>query len=447
MSNKIAGFVFFFVSACATLLAQQSDNSPFSRFGIGEMTDGNFMHSRLMGGLGASYLDGYHINTVNPASLATLNSTAFDVGVFGKYTQLGDSRNTSSFWSGNLDYISLAFPLRNPINEIYDGVKKNYKFAMAVTLKPHSNVSYNVALADSSGVSGPFTRNYVGTGGSYKLMWSTAARWKNLSAGVNLGVLLGKLRYDNNVIFPSSGFAYSDYYSSNYNMRGFLWSAGILYSDILNKKEIEKNRITPAKRISAGFYLNNATSFTTNYNINHRLEQRLPGGLVNVDTVRIVQDVSGRGQLPMEWGTGVTYYAGEKYAWGINVSSSLWSTYYNEASGEVKGSLRNSFRYSAGGYFRPDYKSYDSFFERLYYRYGMYYEEDARTVNNEPLSAIGVTFGLGMPFVYQRKISHINTGLVAGKRGLQTDVSEYFVKIMFGVTFNDDEWFLKRKYN
>jgi hypothetical protein len=37
--------------------------------------------------------------------------------------------------------------------------------------------------------------------------------------------------------------------------------------------------------------------------------------------------------------------------------------------------------------------------------------------------------------------------LQAGQRGLKSDFSEYFVKILFGVTFNDDEWFLKRKYN
>lgn len=104
--------------------AQQNDNSPFSRFGIGDISDNNFNHTRQMSGLGASYIDGYHINIVNPASYSFLNSTAFDAGVFVKRTWLKDNLNTNKIWSGNLEYLSLAFPLRNPINEIYDGVRK-----------------------------------------------------------------------------------------------------------------------------------------------------------------------------------------------------------------------------------------------------------------------------------------------------------------------------------
>lgn len=427
--------------------AQQNDNSPFSRFGIGEMSDGNFMHSRLMGGLGASYIDGYHINVVNPASIATLNATAFDVGVFGKYTALSDSKNSARFWSGNLEYLSLAFPLRNPINEIYDGVKRDYKLAMAVTLMPHSSVAYNVEFVDSTLQTGPFSRNYIGQGGTYKLMWSNAIRYKSVSFGVNAGYVFGRLQYDHNLVFPGSVFAYSDYYSTNYNLRGFLWNTGVIYSTILNKKEIEKNKITPVKRISAGFHLNSNSSFSTLYNINHRQEQRLPGSLVNIDTIRIVNEIAGKGQLPAEFGTGVTYYAGEKFAIGANVTASLWSAYFNEASEEVKGSLKNATKWSVGGYYRPDYKSYDSFFDRLYYRYGLYYQTDARSIQGEPLNSVGASLGLGLPFIYQRKISHINLGVIAGRRGQGGAVSENFVKILFGVTFNDDEWFLKRKYN
>jgi hypothetical protein len=447
MPTKNKWIVLLMVCMVNGLHAQQNDNSPFSRFGIGEMSDGNFMHSRMMGGLGASYIDGYHINIVNPASLATLNSTAFDVGVFGKYTTLSDSKNTSSFWSGNLDYMSLAFPLRNPINEIYDGVKRDYKLAMAISLMPHSTVSYNVAFVDSTLLAGPFTRNYIGNGGSYKFMWSNAIRYKSVSFGLNTGYLFGRLQYDHNLVFPSSAFAYSDYYSNNYNIRGFLWNAGVIYTTILNKKGIEKNKILPVKRISAGFHVNSSSTFSTLYNVNHRQEQRLPGSLLNVDTIRIVNEVAGKGQLPAEWGAGATYYAGEKFALGLNYSSSIWSEYFNEASQEVKGALKNAAKWSIGGYYRPDYKSYDSFFERIYYRYGFFYQTDARSIQGEQLSAIAASFGLGMPFVYQRKISHLNIGMIAGKRGQGSSVSENFVKIVFGVTFNDDEWFLKRKYN
>jgi hypothetical protein len=106
---------------------------------------------------------------------------------------------------------------------------------------------------------------------------------------------------------------------------------------------------------------------------------------------------------------------------------------------------------SLGGYFRPDYKSYDNFFDRVFYRYGFYYENDPRIISdsegNNQINAYGVTVGMGMPFVFQRKISHVNLGANFGVRGSGTPISEKFVKISMGVTFNDDEWFLKKKYN
>ena len=67
---------------------QAQDNSPYSRFGIGDISDNNFYYSRFMGGLGASFTSPYTINIVNPASLAYLGATSFDVGVGTKLARL-----------------------------------------------------------------------------------------------------------------------------------------------------------------------------------------------------------------------------------------------------------------------------------------------------------------------------------------------------------------------
>ncbi|MBK8627584.1 MAG: hypothetical protein IPN86_19075 [Saprospiraceae bacterium] len=219
MSNRNNFLTLIFAMFVMLGNAQQSDNSPYSRYGIGEPTDNNFNHLRQMGGLGASFIDGYHINIVNPASYSFLNATAFDVGIFAKRTWLNDNLNTNKIWSGNLDYLSLAFPLRNPINDLYDGVKKDYKLAMAITLMPNSNVNYNIVSSDSLQQIGPFTRNYIGTGGSYKLLWGNSIKYKNLSFGINLGYLFGKLKYENKVFFESSEFAFNDIYANEYNVR------------------------------------------------------------------------------------------------------------------------------------------------------------------------------------------------------------------------------------
>ncbi|MBK7698285.1 MAG: hypothetical protein IPJ39_05960 [Saprospiraceae bacterium] len=447
MLNKIVLFVFgWMLLVTTTVSAQQNDNNPYSRLGIGDINDNNFNHLRQMGGLGASFVDGYHINIVNPASYSFLNATAFDFGVFGKKTWLKDKENSNSFWTGNLDYISLAFPLRNPINDLYDGVKKDYKLAMSLTLMPHSVVNYDIAVNDSTSSVSPYTHNYKGSGGSYKLMWGNSIKYKNLSFGVNLGYLYGNLKYENNVYFNDDDFVYNNLYSNQYNIKGFLWNAGLMYFTTVNKKQIENNKLTPAKRISFGIHANSTTSFSTSYNVFHTLVQNLPAGTL-VDTIQIKNEIAGKGKLPGEIGLGATYYKGEKFAIGVNYVATFWSSYYNEAANHSKGSLTNVSKVSLGGYIRPDYKSFDNFLKRVYYRYGIYYGTDPRIVEGKQIDTYGLTFGLGMPFVFQRKVSHINIGLNAGIRGKDTPISEKFVKISFGVTFNDDEWFLKRKYN
>ncbi len=425
---------------------QQNENSPYSRLGIGELSDLNFNNSRQMGGLGASWLDAYHINIVNPASLSFLNATAFDVGVFAKYNNIVESNKNSGIWTGNIEYISLGFPLKNPINELYDGSKSKTKLGMAFTLMPHSSVSYNILSSTTETGSGLVERNYIGQGGSYKFLWSNSIKHKDLSFGVNAGYMFGNISYERNVNFADLPFAYDNRFSASYTLNGFLWSAGLIYTKVLNEKAIAKNKLAPAKRISLGIHGNSTTGFSTNSSIFESAVQTLIGA-TNRDTIRQVDDVEGKGKLPAEIGAGLTYFNGEKYAFGINYTLTAWSAYFNDANQEKAGDMLDAFKLAAGGYYRPNYKSFDNFFERIYYRYGVFYQADPRQIQGEQITGYGVSLGLGMPFVFQRKVSNVNLGVIAGLRGQQLPVSEKYFKISFGVTFNDDEWFLKRKYN
>lgn len=428
------------------IYGQQTENSPYSRFGLGELADNNFNHLRQMGGLGASFIDAYHINIVNPASYSFLSATAFDVGLFAKYSSFSDNTQTSRLWSGNLEYLALAFPLKNPINEIYDGVKQKYKLGMAFALMPHSNVSYNILSTNIDPNLGQIERNYIGTGGTYKFMWGNSIKYKDISFGVNLGYLFGKTTYQKNLNFIEQPNSYNNRFSSDYNVSGFLWNAGLMYTKVLNQKAIEKNRVLPAKRISLGIHGNSANGFNTTSNVLEIGEQRLPN-LTNRDTIQNQIEQAGKGKLPAELGLGMTYYSGEKYSIGVNYHYSNWAAYFNDANKETVGSLSNASKISLGGYYRPNYKSFDNFLERVYYRYGVFYQLDPREINGQKLNEYGLSVGLGMPFVFQRKISNVNLGAQFGQRGTNLPISEKYVKISLGVTFNDDEWFLKRKYN
>ena len=82
--------------------AQPKQNSPYSRFGIGDPLTQSFVHQTAMGSQFAAFHDPYHLNLQNPASYAFLRSTAFETGLFAKYSHLKSSTATENNWTGNL---------------------------------------------------------------------------------------------------------------------------------------------------------------------------------------------------------------------------------------------------------------------------------------------------------------------------------------------------------
>ena len=135
------------LATAITIFAQPKDNSPYSRLGLGDLTDQYFAAQGGMGGLGAAFHDAYHMNISNPASLARLREAAFEVGLYSEYNVLTDATGQNErlkTWNGNLRYLSLGFPLKNPINEVLDQKKKKVRWGMNFTLLPYSNVNYNI---------------------------------------------------------------------------------------------------------------------------------------------------------------------------------------------------------------------------------------------------------------------------------------------------------------
>jgi hypothetical protein len=212
---------------------------------------------------------------------------------------------------------------------------------------------------------------------------------------------------------------------------------------VLNEKQaIEKKK--RLKTLTIGLRGNGGTSLNSNLT-NFAIGLKSTGTSSESDTLFYNTDIEGKIKMPAKLAAGVCYYYGEKLGVGVDFEYQNWSNYSNEASGEVKGSLKNTSNVSIGGYYRPNYKSY-KFKDRVYYRLGLNFGNDPRIVNGDQINNYAITGGFGLPFTYQRKISHANIGFEYGKHGTTTPITENYFKINFGFTFNDDEWFLQRKY-
>ena len=107
-------FSFFLLSS------QAQQNSPFSRYGLGEWYSSQHTISRSMGGLSAAYADGFNnnvgqsVNFNNPATYGSLYMTTLDLGLTIDSRTLNSSNPVGKFTSNNFipSYLALGVPLK-----------------------------------------------------------------------------------------------------------------------------------------------------------------------------------------------------------------------------------------------------------------------------------------------------------------------------------------------
>lgn len=435
-----------FLLSATIAFSQPNINSPYSRFGIGDIEDRNFYTSRFMGGLGASYTDPYQINIVNPASIAHMNVTAFDVGLYAKSYGLrdGDSGPYQQLWSGNISYLSLALPLQNRVNDLLERKRRSFSLASAITLMPYSSVGYNIATTSQVDGVGEVVQAYEGTGGTYQFLWSNGVRFKNISFGFNLGYLFGKIENSSILQFDFEEPYFNSVFTETNRVRGFLWDLGAIYTIRFNSVNEETGNVTENKQLNIGIYGHSKSNLTSKY-------VEVLGSVQNGTGIENILSTSDElvynGTLPSEVGMGASFSNTNKFGIGFNYSKTYWSQF---DANFVNNLLNNTTNLSFGGFYRPNYKSISNYLERIYYRFGFYYNQVPNAIPDQfdtTIEDIGFTVGFGMPFFYQRSISHANIGFNYGWKGRGTAVEERYLRLMFSFTFNDDEWFIKRKYN
>ena len=418
-------------------------NSPLSRFGLGDPVDQFFAAQSGLGGLSTAWQDPFHINILNPASLASLQATAFEGGFnIRRSTLVGASDEKASIWGGNLQYLALAFPLRNSINTALDRQSNEWNAGMGIVLSPFTQVGYDIELKDSSTPGVELSTNTLkGTGGTYRLQWGSGFRYKGLSVGADVGFLFGKLTYSRLVEFDSLINALETEFLDDLSVRGTTWNFGAQYAFDFMEVNDEGEREPSGRRVILGATLGTTTKLNTE---TQQFARRYLGGVVS-DTLFRESEVMGEGKLPGELSFGVTYQDQNKFMVGAEFAATKWSNYENSSKPE---SFSDTWRVGLGIEWIPDFSSYNNYWEKVRYRAGMRYGSDPRSVNGEQVEYLALTIGAGLPIILPRQqISFINAGLEFGQVGVADALQEKYVKLTLGFTLNDNSWFFKRKFN
>lgn len=436
----------FYIIVCwcllmSTISVAQNENSPYSRFGIGNLNNPFLTHQIGLGGLSAAFSDAELLNYKNPASLGSLRSTSFDVGIYGRYNQLTDQVRTTEQYGGNLSYFSFAFPIKNPLNDALDRKERRFFWGAGFTLIPFSDVSYNITTTDFVPNVGRVTRQFTGTGGTYRLMLNNGWKYDDFSWGFNAGLLFGKLNRDQLVFLEDITNHFTDILEEEEVINAFTFDFGLQYDIVFNAKAAKEDN-KPKKFLTLGLYGNNNQRFNSERTLLIHRANSVTNPFIR-DTILFDEGVRERGTLPLSITGGAMYTHSKKYRFGLDYTFTRWSDFVQPGSTTTQ---LDSWQLNGGFEYIPNASSITNYLQKVRYRFGFNVGMDPRVIGDQ-LSFYEVTLGLGLPFVVSREVSQLHFSVSYGYLGAQNaPITERYFRFNLGYTFLDNTWFVKRRF-
>ena len=401
-------------------IAQNNTNSPYTRYGYGDLSDQSFGNSKAMGGIAFGLRDGAQINPLNPASYTAIDSLTFlfEGGVSLQNMNISGSGVKLNAKNSSFDYLAMQFRLHPRI-------------AMSIGLLPFSNVGYSVSDSKvDNGVSQ--TRSFTGDGGLHQLYGGIGVKvLKNLSLGVNASYFWGDITRTRTVIYPATSESYSYIQQMGVSISDYKLDFGTQYTLDFNKK----HSMTIGAVFSPKHKLNNDYTITT-----------------QVSTTNS-NNLDATFEVPNTFGVGFTYNYDKRLTVGLDYSLQQWSKTkfdVNTPDEAVREDFKETYTYcdrhkiSVGAEYIPNLIG-RSYLSHIKYRLGAYYTTPYYKVGGkEATREYGVTAGFGLPVPRSRSILSISGQFVRISGQEAAFVNENIFRVSIGLTFNE-RWFFKRR--
>jgi hypothetical protein len=396
------------------ILLEAGAGSVYSRFGIGERRFFPSGRSAAMGGTSIALRGAAHINQINPASWSDLYVVQFSGSLLYEGVRSDDGINSADLGSGNLNGAVLALP-----------VMPSRGLTIGLGFGPMSRVSYNVESSRTV-QHGTQVINYSGTGGITAAMLGASYR---LHPDLSIGALL---QYRSGIIeyFVDSYFNVSlstGYIPSStervHSVTGVAGSFGLIYSGILPKR---RDQTTGPLTLGLLFTTPSRLSVDEDYRIRYE----------NISDTTFSK--TGTIELPYLVGFGISYLIDRRNTVAVDVRYEPWENF--KKFGEFDSQLKNSVRVGVGWERAGDLEPGSSFFQRMAYRFGFFYNASYFNIQDTPINESFVTAGIGIPL---SGIAVLNIATQVGIRGT-TDYNlqkDRIVRLLFSLNMFE-RWFV-----
>lgn len=410
--------------------AQSGTNSPYSQYGLGQLSEQTSGFNRGMNGLGLGFREHNQVNYINPASYSSMDSLTFifDAGFSGQITNFKENGHKVNANNADFEYAVAGFR-----------AFKNVGVSFGVI--PFTNIGYNYSITDylNDDRSTTYTNTYSGSGGIHQVY--VGAGWefiKGLSIGANVSYIWGD--FERSVVN-----SYSD---------SWINTLSKYYTATVNSYKLDLGLQYTAK-------INNKNSFTVGltYGVGHKLNSDPTCMVISTNLSTAVADTSSFVvkdglEIPMSLGLGIMWNNNDKLKVGVDFNYQKWSDIkypvYQAINGMpsyglVDNYYSDRYKFTFGGEYCNNEMS-RKFLNRVRFRAGVSYATPYLKINGQDgPKEIGVSAGFGIPIVNNynnRSMLNVSGQWVhSAAKGMLT---ENTFRINIGLTFNE-RWFMKWK--
>ncbi|MGF1533792.1 MAG: hypothetical protein ACFCUI_08810 [Bernardetiaceae bacterium] len=422
------------------LTAQQA-NSPYSRFGLGDLIAPMGVPSMSMGGLGVSYYNPVGLNMTNPALLTANNLTIFEGGASVEEKLLKGTNGQQRDFFGNLDYLAFGFPIARRVR-------------LGMGIQPYSRVNYQNILIQKIEGSDRFAEYfYEGSGGMTQGYLSGAVEvLRGLSFGAqffyNFGSstnqsrsrILGgdfvlspqaqieSIQLTDRVSYSDWNFKLGGHYRYRLPNQAYI-NIGATYEPATN---ISSTRYRALEAVNYTLVVIGRDTLLNDQSIAPRLPERFTAGI----SLQKPLNEAGRSRSPLS------------YTIGGEVS---WQDWEQSADVNFQEALGQYLRVSVGGEITPNIVDATSgYLSKITYRAGLRYERTPFAPDGIRFEERSVSFGVSIPnpkpLNRYQGFSRLHIGMAYGQRKADGQaLSETFFRLHLGLTIQQP-WFYRRRY-
>ncbi|MCX7862335.1 MAG: hypothetical protein N2449_05010 [Bacteroidales bacterium] len=445
------------LSFTANAISQSFTLSPYSKFGLGDISYPSYVPGYSMGFTSIAQRSNRYINRENPAAATQIDTLSFvtDISIMGRYFMLQSQNYTHSQSNSDIHYLAMGFP-----------ITKNWK--NYIGLAPISNIGYQIQenkIIDTL----QLTNTYKGDGGLNEVFWSNAwdiihkkhtkknenietNHFHRLALGLKSSYVFGSLDKYTSATFPEELYVFDMNKTERNILNGVIFKGGLQYQYLL-QQENNFEKTNKLKVILGLTYqmlepiqAKQTTLITKFLNLQ---------GTVTKDTIQNIVNKKGKIEMPQSIGFGLTIETNDKFTWSSDVLFQHWANtkFYNEPT-----NLKNSIFVATGIQFIPDPTKFYQYWKMTQYRLGTYFNQTYLDIYNQHINEFGITFGLGLPItktdkgestMIRRKLPPmLNISLAYGTRGTLKNnlIKENFWQFSLSLNIHDI-WFIKRKFN